>query len=120
MRSELCTASLTEIPSSIDCRWDTQVVSSAAAGSEVIQVLSRFLGRPTVSPGERHLNQDSSPLRRCCDADARLLAFSAARHAAYSGDCQLSLQREQVEIRLRLLEHPREGRARHEAVETGR
>src|SRR5262249_16436388 len=47
-------------------------------------------------------------------------AFSAARHAAYSGDGRLSLQREQVEIRLRLLEHPRKGWARHEAVEIGR
>src|SRR5262245_48755386 len=45
---------------------------------------------------------------------------SAARRSANSGDLRLSLQWEQVEVRLRLLEHPRKGRARHQAVEIGR
>jgi hypothetical protein len=45
------------------CSWDNQVVSSASAGSAVIQVFSAFFERTTVSPRERHVHPDSSA---CC------------------------------------------------------
>ena len=41
-------------------RWDTSVVSSAPAGSEVIQISSSFLERSTASPRERQLFQHLS------------------------------------------------------------